>query len=105
MPRATALCFVGRVSSAERCVTRRFQFRGGPCPDGQLTVREFERWLTQDAGFSRTQARALMRDGYKGLDSLRDAGRGATWEKRLAGQIAEATRLLQTSLSPNRITR
>ena len=79
--------------------------RGGPCPDGQLSVREFERWLTQDAGFSRTQARALMRDGYKGLDSLRDAGRGATWEKRLAGQIAEATRLLHSSLTPNRITR
>lgn len=79
--------------------------RSGPCRDGQLSVREFERWLTQDAGFSRTQARALMRDGYKGLDSLRDAGRGATWEKRLAGQIADATRLLQSSLTPNRITR
>lgn len=77
--------------------------KSGPCPDGRLTVREFERWLTQDAGFTRTQARALMRDGYKGLDSLRDAGRGATWETRLAGQIAEATRLLKSSLNSNRI--
>lgn len=77
--------------------------KAGPCPDGGLTVREFERWLTHDAGFTRTEARALMRDGFKGLGSLRDAGRGASWEKRLAGQIAEATRLLKSSLSTKRI--
>jgi hypothetical protein len=77
--------------------------KSGPCPDGRLTLREFERWLTQDAGFTRTEARALMRDGYKGLDTLRDAGRGASWEKRLAGQLAEATRLLQSSLANPRI--
>ncbi len=34
------------------------------------TTREFERWLTQDAGFTRSQARALMRDGFKGLEIL-----------------------------------
>lgn len=77
--------------------------RGIPGTDGQLTVREFERWLTQDAGFSRTQARALMRDGYKGLNSLRDAGMATSWERRLARQLAEATRLLQSSLATNRI--
>ena len=76
----------------------------GPCPDGAFTVREFERWLTQDAGFTRTQARALMRDGFKGLNSLRDAGQATSWEKRLAGQIAHATRLLETTLKTNRIT-
>jgi len=27
------------------------------------TEREFERWLTQDAGFTRSEARAVMRDG------------------------------------------
>jgi uncharacterized protein len=73
--------------------------KAGPMPAGGLSTREFERWLTQDAGFTRSQARALMRDGYKGLDSLRDAGRAGSWEHRLLGQIAEATRLLQTSLN------
>ena len=37
---------------------------GGATP----TTREFERWLTQDAGFTRSEARALMRDGIKGLE-------------------------------------
>jgi len=58
------------------------------------TEREFERWLTQDAGFSRRQARALIRDGFNGLNSLRDAGQAESWETRLAGQLAEATLLL-----------
>jgi HK97 family phage prohead protease len=73
--------------------------KAGPSADGPLTIREFERWLTQDAGFTRRQARALMREGYKGLNSLRDAGQAESWETRLAGQLGEATRLLQTSLS------
>lgn len=77
--------------------------KSGPAPAGQLTTRDFERWLTQDAGFTRTQARALMRDGFKGLQSLRDAGQAGTWETRLVGQLAEATRLLQSSLNAKRI--
>jgi HK97 family phage prohead protease len=75
----------------------------GPGAGAPLTIREFERWLTHDAGFTRSQARALMRGGYKGLDSLRDAGRAESWERRLAGQIAEATRLLKSSLGNCRI--
>ena len=72
--------------------------KAGPFGERAPTIREFERWLTQDAGFSRSQARALMRDGFKGLDSLRDAGRaGGGWEARLVGQLAEATRLLESS--------
>jgi len=74
-----------------------------PGADSPVSPREFERWLTQDAGFSRSQARALMRDGYKGLSSLRDAGRPGSWERRLAGQLAEATRLLNSSLKCSRI--
>ena len=35
----------------------------GPLP----TLRDIERTLTQDAGLSRTQARALLRSGYPGL--------------------------------------
>ena len=38
------------------------------------TEREFERWLTQDAGFSRNQARAILTAGYKTLLFSRDAG-------------------------------
>ena len=39
-----------------------------------LTEREFERKLMQDAGFSRSVARALMRDGFKGLTAMPGAG-------------------------------
>ena len=59
------------------------------------TEREFERWLTQDAGFTRSEARAVMRDGLKGLKPLRDAGPGSAWETRLLRQMAEAARLLR----------
>ena len=31
------------------------------------TEREFERWLTQDAGFSRSQARTIITSGFKSL--------------------------------------
>jgi hypothetical protein len=31
------------------------------------TEREFERWLTQDAGFSRSQARQVIQSGFKSL--------------------------------------
>lgn len=58
------------------------------------TEREFERWLTQDAGFTRSEARAVVRDGLKGLKPLRDAGRATAWESRLLRQMAEAARLL-----------
>ena len=57
--------------------------------------REFERWLTRDAGFSRSEAHAVMRDGFDGFKSLRDAGTGPEWEQRLAGQFSEAARLLR----------
>ena len=41
------------------------------------TTREFERWLTQDAEFSRTDARTILQAGYKALLARRDAGSGA----------------------------
>lgn len=62
------------------------------------TEREFERWLTQDAGFTRSEARAVLREGLKGLQLLRDAGQASRWEKRLLKQMAEATRLLSQPL-------
>ncbi len=61
------------------------------------TEREFERWLTQDAGFTRTEARAVMRDGYTGLKALRDARGVSGWQTRLIGQMADAALLLRQS--------
>lgn len=40
------------------------------------TEREFERWLTQDAGFSRSQARQIITDGFKALKTAKP-GAGA----------------------------
>jgi hypothetical protein len=59
------------------------------------TEREFERWLTRDAGLTRTEARAVLRSGFIGLEALRDAGRGETQEAALALSIREAARALR----------
>lgn len=37
------------------------------------TKREFERWLTQDAGFTRSEARTVMSEGFATLARKRDA--------------------------------
>ena len=66
------------------------------------TEPEFERWLIEDAGFSRPEARALMRSGFKGLGPSRSAGRRSSWETRLLAQMAEAARLVRQSLNINR---
>lgn len=41
---------------------------------GGLTERDFERWLMQDAGLSRSEARVVINQGFKSLLSMRDAG-------------------------------
>jgi Escherichia/Staphylococcus phage prohead protease len=61
------------------------------------TMRDFERWLTRDAGLTRKEARALMSAGYDGLKALRDAGRGSP-EEQLAARISEAARALRYNL-------
>lgn len=38
------------------------------------TERQFEEWLTRDAGFSSKQAKAIIADGFKSLLTARDAG-------------------------------
>lgn len=38
------------------------------------TERDFERWLTRDAGFSRSEAITIINDGFKALMTKRDAG-------------------------------
>ena len=62
------------------------------------TEREFERWLTRDAGFTRSEARAVLRSGFKGLQTLRDAGEGDGELERLTRQIQQATKLLRSMI-------
>lgn len=59
------------------------------------TEREFERWLTRDAGLTRSEARAVMGAGFLGLKALRDAGRGSSEETALASRIRDAARSLR----------
>jgi len=46
----------------------------------EMTEREFERLLTQDAGFSRSQARQIISSGFKSLKATPDAGFDALQE-------------------------
>ena len=67
--------------------------------DKMRTPRKFERWLTRDAGLTRTQARAVMRHGYKGLAATRDAVGGHDQLNRL---LAETIRKAATSMNNTR---
>jgi Escherichia/Staphylococcus phage prohead protease len=61
------------------------------------TQREFERWLTQDAGFTRAQARTVIRDGFKTVVVKQDAaGRSNDGAVRLIGKINEAAKRLKS---------
>lgn len=62
------------------------------------TPREFERWLTRDAGLTRGEARAVMRDGLKGLAGPRDAAAGRRQTAELAGAIRRARELIRRSI-------
>lgn len=60
------------------------------------TEREFERWLTQDAGLTRSQARAFLARGFPGLRAKLDAG-GRPFiggRERLVDTIRRATNLM-----------
>jgi HK97 family phage prohead protease len=70
-----------------------------PFADGAPTEREFERWLTRDAGLTRRQARALMGAGFHGLKALRDAGRGIDEETALAARMRDAASSLRCKRS------
>lgn len=41
---------------------------------GDFTERDFERWLMQDAGLSRSEARIVINQGFKSLIAMQDAG-------------------------------
>ena len=68
----------------------------GPFAGRVPTEREFERWLTRDAGLSRTQAQAIIRSGLKSLTARRDADGGSTEEQRALSAIRAATRLMSS---------
>lgn len=79
---AVAAGFADRALGKTEQATAKFDlsaFRNAPqglaCDPGRpCTIRDFERALTHDAGLSRSEARALMRRGFDGLSSMRDAG-------------------------------
>lgn len=56
------------------------------------TAREFERWLTRDAGLSRSEARCVIAKGFSKLLRGRDAAQASP---DLAGTIREAANLLR----------
>ncbi len=58
------------------------------------TTREFERWLTRDAGFSRAEARTVIAAGFRTLKAQRDAGRP------YANDVAAAIRRAAAALAP-----
>lgn len=63
------------------------------------TAREFERWLTGDAGLTRKQARMVIASGYKSLGSLRDAAvPGKTG--RASPDVADTIRLAARKIRP-----
>jgi HK97 family phage prohead protease len=69
---------------------------GGTLP----TERQFERWLVRDAGFTRAEARSLMRQGYSGLKSRRDAGTDAYDEAVQASAVIRRMTALIKSATP-----
>lgn len=69
---------------------------GGRVP----TERQFERWLVRDAGFTRSEARSLMRSGLSGLKSLRDAGKDASDDaENLTTAVRRLTALIKSATS------
>jgi len=66
-----------------------------PFASAPPTEREFERWLTRDAGLTRSEARAFLRTGLAGLKALRDAGSGQSEEMQLAARMRAAARALR----------
>lgn len=57
------------------------------------TTREFECWLTRDAGLTRSEARAVIAKGFANLAAERDAAPGTPGN--LAATIRQATRMIR----------
>lgn len=61
---------------------------------GLPTVRQFERWLTRDAGLTRGEAQAVIGRGFAALRRERDAAPGNDPDTQLARRIRGATHML-----------
>jgi HK97 family phage prohead protease len=59
----------------------------------EMTEREMERWLTQDAGFSRSEARVVINQGFKTLMAMRDAG---------GSELAQVAEALKRNIAQSR---
>lgn len=59
------------------------------------SIREFERWLTQDAGLSRSEARAVIGKGFAQLACRQDAAAG--FEPAMAERLRKAARKFQSN--------
>jgi hypothetical protein len=68
-----------------------------PFASGVPRERVFERWLMQDAGLTRSEARALMRHGLKGLAAMRDAAGRPDADEDDCERIRRFTALLRAS--------
>jgi HK97 family phage prohead protease len=73
----------------------------GANPDAKVTnvkarqgIREFETFL-RDAGFSRKEAKAVAADGFKALDSQRDAGESESDDDELTKAILSLTETIK----------
>ena len=62
---------------------------------GNISEREFERWLMQDAGFSRSEARVVINQGFKAYAAMQDAG-----DDGLAELVAMVNRTNAAILQP-----
>ncbi len=67
---------------------------GGRAP----TVRDFERWLTRDAGLTRMEARAISNAGFEGLKALRDARLADDSSAVLAARLWGAARRIKQAM-------
>lgn len=75
--------------------------RGG----GRPTEREFERWLTRDAGLSRREARLVVAEGFRALGRKLDAAPGAPTGVDLSALIRGAAGRLRAAAGPGRPSR
>ncbi len=61
---------------------------------GLPTVRDFERWLMRDAGFTRRQAKTAIAEGFKSLAITQDAKSQPKRQESFANQLQALTRRL-----------
>ena len=63
------------------------------------SVRQFERWLTRDAGLTRGEARTVIAKGYSSLPSVRDAATRTMNRDRKAAALAALIRDAATAMT------